>query len=80
MNKHKTLSIVNQLQEALVIIEKISDELNSVDITDNSVIKRLLGHINFFTLTHSMTNDSYVKKKTSTNKVVSVTYRKNCFK
>lgn len=47
MNKHKTLSIVNQLQEALVIIEKISDELNSVDITDNSVIKRLLGHINF---------------------------------
>lgn len=47
MSEQQTLSITAKLQNALVNIQQIADELDGVDVTNNHVIQRLLGHIEF---------------------------------
>jgi hypothetical protein len=48
MSEQQTLSITAKLQNALVNIQQIADELDGVDVTNNHVIQRLLGRIEFF--------------------------------
>lgn len=47
MSEQQALSIIQQLQKALANIRRIENELSSVDVTQNGVISRLLGNIEF---------------------------------